>query len=319
MAFSPGLAPYAVPSADWVSVSCPVDLAPLVFDALRPVVSDVPGVSALSTGHGWAFPFGGLIQARTRSSSKVTVISASGAALAALRSAGVWVDYLRVLASDVHRLTRLDVALDVLIDAPPLLERLYRRAAAGDLALSRKSLDPARHLSRYLAPGPTGMDTGTVYLGARTAEVRAVVYDKRKERLVKGFADPGPWLRVELVVTAAMGVSLKDAFAPAPVFWHFLASALEGIVVRPVDVPAWVPGGESVGFSLPPRSVVDPVRRLVRRLERSQELRDLCGLASTVRGGSVLIYRQLRKLGLSPPPSAGFIPLFLSVVANDAA
>ena len=76
-----------------------------------------------------------------------------------------------------------------------------------------------------------------------------------------------------------MGISLKDAWEPAPVFWHFMAGVLEGIVTRPSNVPAWVPGGDSVGFALPPRSVLDPVQRLERRLEHSSDLPDLCELA----------------------------------------
>lgn len=313
---------YSAPSADWVSVSFPTGLAPLVLGALRPLVSDIPGVSALSKGNGWVFPSSGrkpgLLQSRARSCSPVAVISASGVVLSTLRSAGVWPAFLRVLSSDVHRLTRLDVALDVPVDAPPLLEALYSRASSGGVALTRKALDPVRHVSRWQSPDLAGRDSGTVYLGGKAAEVRARVYDKRLERVAHGFSDPGPCLRAELTVTSAMGISLKDAWEPAPVFWHFMAGALEGFVARPSGVPAWVPGGDYVGFSLPPRSVLDPVRRLERRLERSSELQDLCKLACSVRGGSVLVYRRLRKLGLSPP-GFGFFPDFLAMTANDAA
>ena len=105
--------------------------------------------------------------------------------------------------------------------------------------------------------------------------------------------DPGSWLRAELTVTSAMGISLKDAWEPAPVFWRFMAQALEGIVTRPSDVPAWVPAGDSVGFVLPTRPVLDPMQRLERRLERSSELRDLCELARSIRSGVVLVYRRL--------------------------
>lgn len=308
---------YSVPSADWVSVSFPAGLASLVLDALRPVVSDISGVSAMSTGNGWVFPSGGLIQARSRSGSPVAVISASGTALAVLRSVRAYTDYLRVLSSDVHRLTRLDVALDVLVDAPPLLEVLYSRAKAGGVSLTRKALDPVRHVSRWQSPDSAGLDTGTVYLGGKTAEVRARVYDKRLERLVSGLPDPGPWLRAELTVTSAMGISLKDAWEPAPVFWHFMAGVLEGVVTRPSAVPAWVPGGDSVGFALPPRPVLDPMQRLERRLEHSSDLQDLCELARSIRGGAILVYRRLRRLGLSSPSTLGFVPGFLAVASND--
>ena len=172
------------------------------------------------------FPFGGLIQLRSRSLSPVAVISASGAALAALRSVGAYAGYLRVLSSDVHRLTRLDVALDVLVDAPSVLDALYSRAKSGGVSLTRKALDPHRHVSRWQSPDSAGLDTGTVYLGGKTSEVRARVYDKRLERIARGLPDPGSWLRAELTVTSAMGISLKDAWEPAPVFWRFMAQAL---------------------------------------------------------------------------------------------
>ena len=247
---------YSAPSADWVSVSFPTGLAPLVLGALRPLVSDIPGVSALSKGNGWVFPSSGrkpgLLQSRARSCSPVAVISASGVVLSTLRSAGVWPAFLRVLSSDVHRLTRLDVALDVPVDAPPLLEALYSRASSGGVALTRKALDPVRHVSRWQSPDLAGRDSGTVYLGGKAAEVRARVYDKRLERVAHGFSDPGPCLRAELTVTSAMGISLKDAWEPAPVFWHFMAGALEGFVARPSGVPAWVPGGDYVGFRCRP-------------------------------------------------------------------
>lgn len=157
---------------------------------------------------------------------------------------------------------------------------------------------------------------GTVYLGGRSAEVKARVYDKRQERIARGYPDPGPWLRAELTVTGAVGVSLKDVWSPAPVFWHFMASTLKGIAACPVDVPEWVPGG--VGFSLPPRPVLDPVQRLARRLERSTELQDLCSLACSVRGGAVLVYRRLRKLGLPLLSELRVIPGGFCVAANDS-
>lgn len=306
----------SAPFVDWISVSFPSGLSTLLLDALRPIVSVLPGVSAMPYGHGWSFPSGGLLQVRSRSSSSaVSVLSASGAALSVLRDAGVFADLLRVLASDLHRVTRLDVALDLPVHAPPLLQSLYARSVRGEVSLSRKALNPARHVTRYLSPSSTGEDTGTVYLGGRSAEVKARVYDKRQECLARGLPDLGPLLRAELTVTGAVGVSLRDAWSPAAVFWHFMGSALTGIAARPVDVPEWVPGG--VGFCLPPRPVLDPVQRLERRLDRSAELRDLCELACSVKGGAVLVYRRLRKLGLPLPSELRLIPDFLKRAVND--
>lgn len=304
----------SVPAADWLSVSLPADSVLPVQDDLRPLVSSVPGVAAFPAGEGWLFPSGGLLQFRSRSSA-FGVVSASGAVVAALRAARVYGDFLRLLGSEPHRLTRLDVALDVASHAPPLLQALYGRAARGEVSLTRKTLDPGRHVFRYMGPGPDGEDTGTVYLGARSAEVKARVYDKRWERICRGNDDPGPWFRAELTVTGKVGASLKDAWEPAPIFWHFMETALQGIVERPRDVPRWNPCSE--GFSLPPRPVRDPVRVLRRRLEQSRDLRDVCCLAHEVSGGSVLVYRQLERLGLPRPFEVSLIPEFLRAAAND--
>lgn len=82
------------------------------------------------------------------------------------------------------------MALDVASHAPPLLQALYGRAARGEVSLTRKTLDPGRHVFRYIGPGPDGEDTGTVYLGARSAEVKARVYDKRWERIWRATMIP---------------------------------------------------------------------------------------------------------------------------------
>lgn len=305
---------YLSPSADWLSVSFPADSHSLVSSSVREVLAVVPGVAAFPNGEGWCFPSGGLVQFRNAHSSRVWVLSASGAAIAGLRAAEVFGDYLRALGSESHRVTRLDVALDVRVSAPPRLAALYARAVRGEVSLSRKSLNPGRHVSRYLSPGSDGQDTGTVYLGGRSAEVTARVYDKRQECLARGLADPGPWLRAELTVRSAVGPSLRDAWEPVPLFWHFMASALEGIVEPPTGVSGWTAGG--IGFSLPACPVRDSTQVLRRRLEQSAELGDLVALARSVRGGSVLFHRSTRRLGLAPP-SLGFVPDFPLPAAND--
>lgn len=304
----------ALPLADWVSVSLPIDSVLPVLDALRLVVSEVPGVSAYALGEGWAFSDGGLLQVRSRSGS-YRVISVSGAALSALRTAGVYGECLRLFGSEPHRLTRLDVALDVMVHAPPLLRDLYRRAVHGGVSLSRKSLDPARHLTRYVGPGLDGEETGTIYLGARSAEVKARVYDKRHERICRVGSDPGPWTRYELSVTSKVGVSLKDAWEPSPVFWHYMEDVLQGVLERPRGVPRWHPGGD--GFSLPSRPPRDPVGVLRCRLDRSREIQDVCSMARGVPGGSVLVYRLLNRMGLPQPFELALIPEFLQAAAND--
>lgn len=306
---------YRSPSTDWISVSYPADLHSLVSSSVRDVLAVVPGVAAYPGGEGWCFPSGGVVQFRNARSSRVRVLSASGDAIVGLRAAEAFGDYLWALGADSHRVTRLDAALDIPVSAPPLLSALYARATRGEVSLSRKSLDPGRHVCRYLSPGLDGQDTGTVYLGGRWAEVTARVYDKRQERLARGLPDPGSWLRAELTVRSAVGPSLRDAWEPAPLFWHFMASALEGISEPPTGVSGWIAGG--VGFSLPARPVRDSTAVLQRRLERSTELGDLVALARSVRGGSVLFHRLTQRLGLAPP-GLGFVPDFLLPSVNDS-
>ena len=79
---------------------------------------------------------------------------------------------------------------------PAVVAAVKMAALSGSLSLTRKSLQPSH--CRYLGGiDVDGHETGTVYLGKRqNADVWAKVYDKRHERLSRGFADPGSLLRV---------------------------------------------------------------------------------------------------------------------------
>jgi hypothetical protein len=101
-----------------------------------------------------------------------------------------------------------------------------------------------------------------------------VVYDKRHERLSKGYEDPGPWARVEIRLGRQVGCTLHDAADPERVFYHYAAPAL---VARPATVKDWEPLGE--GFTLPMVEKPLPYRRLLRRLEGSSDMRELVRLA----------------------------------------
>lgn len=283
---------YDVPTSDWLSVTTPKETGSLVSDDVRDVLSSVPGLSASPEG-GWIFPEGGCV--RVRSMGLVSVFSASGGALVALRGLGLFADYLRALSSESHRVTRLDAALDIPVAAPPVLQALYARGKAGNIRLSHKAVSPQGGVRRYESPNAGGDDTGTVYLGGKQAKVKARVYDKRQERIDKGYPDPGPLTRYELIGTSDIGVSLKDAWEPSSFFWHYM----RGILPMPPDVPVWVPGGE--GFSLPPRRALDAAEVFQRRLERSAELRDLAMQALAVQGGSWRLLTYLRKMGVAMP------------------
>lgn len=276
---------YAAPTSDWLTVSTPKDTAHLVLDDVRSLVSGIRGVAAWPDG-GWRFESGGLIRASSRG--LVGVISCSGTALVELRAAAIFGEYLRAVSSEFHRVTRLDAALDLAIPAPPFLHDLYAKANRGEVRLSHKPA-PAK---RWVGLNAAGEETGTVYLGGHTAKVRLAAYDKRQERLDKGLPDPGPWLRVELRGSSDLGISLRDAWEPAPFFWHYCS----GVLPCPSGVPAWVPGG--VGFELPPKPALDPADAFERRLSYSVELRDLVSQALSVPGGVFRFKKYLRQSGI---------------------
>ena len=190
---------------------------------------------------------------------------------------------------------RLDVALDVLVPAPGLLQSLYKRASSGEVALTRKALNPARHLRSIMSPGVTGEDTGTIYLGGKTAEVKARVYDKRHERIASGFPDPGPWLRAELTVTAAVGISLKRCLEPCACVLAFHDASFRWDYLTPCQRRYLGSWGHRLRSAEASR--LDPVTTLTRRLKRSTELVDLCGLARSVRGGSVFGTSAVKRIG----------------------
>jgi hypothetical protein len=179
-----------------------------------------------------------------------------------------------LFASRPHNVTRLDAAVDFPEDAPPVVERFYKRAVAGGISLSRKAVK-ASGVSQFCAPSRfDGRDTGTLYVGRHTAEVRLVVYDKREEVFKKTGDDVGHRLRLELRITGKMGATLRDASEPAPMLYHFLVPD----VLHPLPgVPAWVPFREG-GFSVD-RPAVLPYARLKRRVEDSNELARLVALA----------------------------------------
>jgi hypothetical protein len=211
---------------------------------------------------------------------QVGVVSLSGASLAHLRLRGLFGEYLAAVGQEPHKITCLHPAFDQRVDAPPRIQSLYARAKRGLVSLSRKALDPRQGLDAWLKPGVVdGRQTGTVYLGGKSAHVRAAVYDKRDERIRAGCPDPGPMLRHELRLKghAAAGCTLRDAFDPTAVFWHYAAPDL---LRRPQGVADWAP--LAAGYELPPMRVYDPQERLQRIVDNSLDLARLFELATAL-------------------------------------
>lgn len=223
----------------------------------------------------------------------VVALGASGSVLAGLRMAGLLHRYLAELGSQPHRVTRLDATLDVAERTAPVIERLANAVVSSDgVALSRKRVSP-RHCTRYVTRTAQGDDTGTLYLGSAQADVRLCLYDKQQERIDKGLPDVGhPLTRYELRLRGGTGITLRDAAAPASVFWHYMAPA---ILPRPAGVAEWDAHGS--GFALELADVPLPAARLVRRVQASAEAAALVRLADEAGPyGFALLCTELRKL-----------------------
>ena len=266
---------YSSPAADWLSVSTPLDSFTFVESEVRNTLSVIPDLVALPDNSGWMLPGGGCVKVWGRS--RVKVVSASGKALVQMRALGLYGEYLRSLSSELHNVTRLDVAYDFRgVDSPAILDGLYQRGVVGGVHLTRKGDLPVR---RFIAPF-LGADTGTVYFGDRGSNrVTARVYDKRYEIYSKSGIDPGySWLRYELEVGRVASPTLRDAWEPEPLFWHFAGHA-GGLLPRPIGVPSWEPGQP---FTLSPTLPRDDLAAFRARLERSHELGDLLRQAASL-------------------------------------
>lgn len=214
---------------------------------------------------------------------KVQVVSTSGGILRLLREKGRFLDYLAVIGSYPYRVTMLHVTADYLCPSVPAVVAAVKTAAlSGSLSLTRKSLQPS-HCSYLGGIDVDGHETGTVYLGKRqNADVWAKVYDKRHERLSRGFADPGSLLRVEVALQSDVGVTLRDVHRPADVFFQYAGKSL-------VAVPDGFSGWEShaEGFVLPPRPERTAYERFHAFVSGSVSLRRAAQMAVDVYGPDV--------------------------------
>ena len=220
-------------------------------------------------------------------------ISLSGGALAALRSAGHFHESLSILSTSPHKVTRLDATLDVPIDAADAIQRLRNRHSSGFVALGRKALP----VTVFLSTRPDGRESGTYYVGHRTAaRMTARVYDKSFEALSKrGEVYPSHVTRYEVTARKDSGATLRDAATPNSIFWHIAAPAL--IPSKPKGVEMWTPHGDLTGWEHVPRSFT-PAEVLERRIEYSAELEALIALADQLGayGRSHLMYMLQRRV-----------------------
>jgi hypothetical protein len=279
------------PFADYLNVTTPADNGDAVRSALVPLLESVSIVEETEDAlRLYALDGARLIPSgvfKFSKRGKVAVVSASGSALAALRVKDVLPEYVSLLSDFPHRVSMLHCTQDYHLSCPSAAVLSVKAAAvAGDLSLTRKRILP-EHVRSLLQVNAEGLETGTIYLGNRAnADVWAKVYDKRQERLSRGFSDPGPIVRVEVAVQSDVGATLRDALNPADLFFHFAGRSL---VDTPAKVCPWIAHGD--GFVLPRREDRTAVERMENILAFSYDIDRLIKVAREAYGdksGAVL-------------------------------
>jgi hypothetical protein len=230
------------PFTDYLNLTTPKENGDAVLSQIQPILDSL-GCSEVSEGLFQLDNKRGTLKVSVRG--HVSIFSASGGFLEVLRANRVYGDYLVIFSEYEHRISMLHATVDFRVDSPQYLEAIYQRASSGEMYLTRKSLNPL-HVSRLSGKNLDGIDTGTIYLGSKkNSDVWAKVYDKRQERIAKGFTDEGPILRVEIAVQSDVGATLRDASNPHDIFYHFASRSL---VVPPDKFKGWEPHG--TGFML---------------------------------------------------------------------
>lgn len=200
-------------------------------------------------------------------------VSASGRFLAVLRAVGMFRDYLGTIGDSPHTVTRLDAALDQAVDAAPVIRELHRKYRDG-YAFTRKAVSTTTLLQTRF----DGAVTGSVYFGNKDSKVQLRAYDKQHEAYAKRGEVLPETLRWELQLSRELGVSLRDAAEPAPVFYRFMSPEF---LPCPEGVTAW--SANDGGWSVTRPEPRLPAERLARVLDQSAdfqrliELADACG------------------------------------------
>lgn len=199
-------------------------------------------------------------------------VSVSGACIRCLEAQGLWENLLAELGDGPHRVTRLDAAADFDLDGADALGMLQAAYPAGKVRLSQRPIN----VTELLSTRSDGRRTGTWYAGHRSgAEITCRVYDKAQQMLDTKREEIPPRTRAEL--TVRKGCTLRDAYQPDRVFWHYMAPA---IVERPSDAPEWS-SGWAEGWTME-RTEILPAQRLKRLIERSPDLAAIVELSDSL-------------------------------------
>lgn len=213
-------------------------------------------------------------------------ISVSGSCVRILQTQRLWETFLSEIGDGPHRVTRLDAAVDLDHDGAASIALLQDAYPRGEVRLSRRPIK----VTELLSTRSDGLKTGTWYAGHRSgAEITCRVYDKAHQLLeTRGDCIP-PRTRAEL--TVRKGCTLRDAFEPDRVFWHYMAPA---VLQRPSDAPEWS-SGWAEGWTMEKIDIL-PAQRLKRLIERSPELAAIIELSGAVgTGGHAMALRLIEK------------------------
>ncbi|AXH78366.1 MAG: replication initiation factor family protein [Circular genetic element sp.] len=231
--------------------------------------------------------------------------SCSGAAVRELESKNLFRDYVNVLGSVGHNVTRLDAAVDLLIDAPIFLRRLEAKYPDDLFSFGRKALRVSR---LYSARALDRAQTGTWYAGHRSAaRVTARVYDKQAESLEKRGEKLPPTTRIELTFKKDYNCSLYDVLMPESLFYSHaspkLLEAPEGVYIAPWCVKGLVPWVSS------PKDYTLTLDRFDYRVSHSPELIKLAELGSQFGDtGKAVVLRHFERLLMSAISARAELP-----------
>lgn len=222
-----------VPFADYVNITVANDDADALLAGLIPIL-DIYGCLQLSEG---LFSMGkdsGTMKLRKRQA--ITTFSTSGQFLKNLRDNGFLDSYLTVYGDFSHNVSMLHATCDYKVDAPAALQEIYSLATSGNFYLSRKAMNP-NHVTKFMGLNTDGVETGTVNLGYKqNYDIWAKAYDKRHERVSKGFDDCGEMLRIEIAIQTDVGATLRDVSNPHDIFYQYASKSL---VTPPKGFSGW--------------------------------------------------------------------------------
>ena len=283
-----------IPFADVFCDSLSVTFPPLPDGAAPAVVPDIFALIAplcpvsRFDGKTWDVgAYGGTVRAGMLY--RVYQMGFSGGALRSIREAGLVRELALMLhGADGYRVTSLHATCDYALDAPEWLSKLYYRIRRGSLVLGQKVVS-FRDVERHSSVNAEGRTVNNLYLGKSSGDIRVLVYDKRHERLVKGFPDIGNMLRIEVRLKSQVKCSALDALSPERLYYHYAAPAL---VSLPESVRPWEAHGQ--GFEMPQlQSHFTTYQRLKMLVEESASIKQALRLITKPDSGGMVAFMHL--------------------------